>query len=65
MPKEAPTYLSVRKVAERYDVDVSTPWRWVAQGKFPAPVKIGGLTRWLLSEIEDHEAKAAAQREAA
>ncbi|WP_209427419.1 helix-turn-helix domain-containing protein [Pararhodobacter sp. SW119] len=24
----------------------STIWRWVAEGSFPKPIKIGGITRW-------------------
>lgn len=58
-------YASVYDLAERYRVHPSSVWRWVAQDKFPHPVKIGGTTRWLESEIAAHEAKAAAEREAA
>jgi len=58
-------YASVYDVAQRFDVHPSSVWRWVNQRKFPQPVKIGGMTRWLESEIAEHEAQAAAQREAA
>lgn len=30
----------------------STLWRWVADGVIPKPIKIGGASRWYLSEIE-------------
>lgn len=56
-------YLSVHAVADRYDCHPSSVWRWVAQRTFPQPVKIGGMTRWLASEVEEHDARAAAQRE--
>lgn len=58
-------FASVYDLAQRYDCHPSSVWRWVAQGKFPHPVKIGGMTRWLESEVSEHEAKAAAEREAA
>lgn len=29
----------------------STLWKWVAQKKFPAPVKIGRLTRWRSEDV--------------
>lgn len=31
----------------------STFWRWVADGIIPQPIKIGGMSRWYLSEIEN------------
>ncbi len=57
-------YLSVHSVAARYECHPSSVWRWVAQGKFPAPVHIGGMTRWLEAEVDAHDAQAAARREA-
>ncbi len=59
------TFLNVRAIAARYGCHPSSVWRWVADGTYPKPVKIGGMTRWLLSEVEAHDAKAEAQREAA
>ena len=29
----------------------STFWREVAKGTLPAPIKVGGLTRWRLADI--------------
>lgn len=44
--------LSVRQVAEYFGVSVATIWRWTASGSIPAPIKIGGSTRWRCSDIE-------------
>lgn len=65
MPHQTSKYLTVSAVAERYACHPSSVWRWVAQKQFPQPIRIGGITRWLEAEIEAHDAKAAAQREAA
>ena len=46
------TFLSVRLVANRYGVSPNTIWRWVREGKFPAPVKLGeNCTRWRIADI--------------
>lgn len=38
----------------------NTGWRYVRQGTFPAPVKLGpGITAWRLSDIEAWEAQQA------
>ena len=39
---EAATLLSMGK---------STFWREVARGTIPAPIKIGGLTRWRVADL--------------
>ncbi len=44
---------------------VPTFWRRVADGTIKRPVKIGGMSRWPLSEIEAVIDRAKAQREAA
>ena len=44
-------FLSVDQVAHRYNVSVDSIWRWKRNGKFPKPVRIGGCTRWKLSDI--------------
>ena len=56
MIKPEPLYLSVRDVAAYFGCGVSTVWRWVKLGSFPAPVKIGGLTRWHRSAIDSFAA---------
>ena len=42
----------VRDLAEEFNCNPSTIWRWVADGTFPKPIKIGGLTRWVGEETE-------------
>ena len=44
-------YLSDKDLAERYSVHRATPWRWVKSGDMPKPVKLGGATRWRLSDL--------------
>ena len=43
----------------------STIWKWVADGVLPKPLKIGGMSRWKLSEAYDVIKRAEAEREAA
>lgn len=43
----------------------STIWRWASAGTIPQPLKIGGLARWQLSDIEAVVEAAQAEREAA
>ena len=48
-------FLSDKDLAARYSIHRVTPWRWVRDGKLPAPIKINGSTRWKLSDIEAWE----------
>lgn len=43
--------LNVKQVASTLGVSVPTVWRHVANGKLPAPCKVGGASRWLESEL--------------
>lgn len=43
----------------------ATFWRRVADGTIPPAIKIGGTSRWRMSEIEAVIAKAEEQRQAA
>ena len=43
----------------------ATFWRRVADRTIPRPIKIGGMSRWKLSDLQAVIAKAEAQREAA
>ncbi|MFN7185442.1 MAG: helix-turn-helix transcriptional regulator [Alphaproteobacteria bacterium] len=51
-------FLSVKHVAQKYNVSVATIWRWAndpATG-FPKPVSLSpGCTRWRLSMLKDWE----------
>lgn len=51
----AEIYVSVKRVAERFEASAPTIWRWTAAGTFPKPVKLNGCTRWKLSDIEAWE----------
>lgn len=54
----ASLYLSDVAVATRYGIGRSTLWRWVAEGAFPKPVKVGPrATRWRLADLEAHDAQ--------
>ena len=45
----------------RLPVSPATLWRWVAQGRFPAPFKLGpNVTVWDLDQVEAHLAQHAA-----
>lgn len=60
MDHETVNYLSVKSVAERYDVSRPTIWRWVSVGRFPAPIKLGeNTTRWRLADLLQWENEAA------
>jgi len=50
-------YLSVDQVAQRFNVSKDSIWRWKRNGEFPRPFKLGGSTRWRLSDIEDWESR--------
>lgn len=45
-------WLSARDVAARLDVARSTVYALVAKHGFPKPVKHGGKTRWVSTEVE-------------
>jgi prophage regulatory protein len=51
------TYLTDVKLAQRYGVHRTTPWRWVkSDPSFPKPIVLtAGCTRWKLSDIEAWE----------
>ena len=48
-------YLSVDKIANRYQVNKSTIWRWAQITDFPQPIKLHGITRWKLTDIQHWE----------
>jgi prophage regulatory protein len=53
-------YVSAEFLADRYNVDKSTVWRWARNGTLPAPTKFSEqCTRWDLGEVERAEAKIA------
>lgn len=42
----------VKQAAAMLSIGVSTLWRDVKTGKLPAPIKIGGATRWRVSDLQ-------------
>jgi predicted DNA-binding transcriptional regulator AlpA len=52
----------VRDVSRQNKCAVATTWRHVKQGLLPPPIKIGGLTRWVPSEVRAAQARAMAAR---
>lgn len=41
-----------KQAAFMLSIGVSTLWRDVKAGKLPAPVKVGGATRWRVCDLE-------------
>ena len=44
----------VHVLAQKYDADERSIFRWADSGKIPFGVKLGSLRRWDLSEIDAH-----------
>ena len=57
--------LSDREASDLLGCGRSTIWRWASEGIVPKPVKIGGMSRWIRSEIEAVIERAKAAREIA
>lgn len=50
-------FLSIQQVADRYDVNKATIWRWGKDPAFPKPIALSaGCTRWRLADLEAWEA---------
>lgn len=45
------TLHDIDDVCDVFKCSASTIWRWVAAGRFPAPIKIGGISRWTHAAI--------------
>ena len=61
-PPEARMYSSVKAVAERYEVDPATIWRWSNDLRyrhlnFPTPIRFGpNTTRWSNDQLDQFDA---------
>jgi predicted DNA-binding transcriptional regulator AlpA len=55
-PTPTPTLLDRRAVCEMFGgskpINAATLYRGIRHGRFPRPIRIGGSSRWLLSECE-------------
>jgi excisionase family DNA binding protein len=56
--------LNVREGADYLGISVPTFWRWISKGLLPKPIKLGGLSRWLKSDLVAFVAAAKAHRDA-
>jgi predicted DNA-binding transcriptional regulator AlpA len=58
--------LTVRQVADCFDVSIRTVWRWCASRSFPRPIRpaSGRVARWRSSELEDYLNRLSAQASA-
>jgi len=43
--------MSAAEVATKFRLSQRTLWRMAGEGRLPKPVKVGGLTRWIRSEV--------------
>ncbi len=51
-------YLTADWVKRHYSISNSTLYKWIAEGRFPAPVKIGPrAVRWTSASLRAFEAK--------
>ncbi len=56
-------YLSIRSLIEYLDDrSRASIYRDVSEGRLPAPIKLGGSSRWLKSEVDAKLAEAADRR---
>jgi predicted DNA-binding transcriptional regulator AlpA len=46
-------YVSAATLAQLFDVSEATIWEWTRKGILPRPGKIGGVTRWKYTEVEN------------
>jgi len=51
-PMTDPLLIKAPEVAKMVSISTRTLWRLVSTGRFPAPVHVGGSTRWRLSDVE-------------
>ena len=53
-PKRVTRLIRLKEVQHRVGLGRSTIYRWMAEGKFPKPVQLGGYAvAWAEDEIED------------
>ena len=61
-------FLRRKDILARYNITNSTLYRWIDEGRFPAPVKLvegGKASGWPLEEIEARERASIAKQRAA
>lgn len=55
-------FISIGEIRARLSCATSTVYRWIEQGHFPPPVKIGGMARWTEEDYEGFINKAVKRR---
>jgi predicted DNA-binding transcriptional regulator AlpA len=61
-PIEVPAGKQMRSAAHvcaRFDISRPTLWRWIKSGRFPAPTKMGSLTKWSDATLDEAQANLA------
>ena len=56
--RPAQGFVRLPDILKRIPVGKSTIWKWVQEGRFPAPVKLSdGVTAWSVTAVEQWEAE--------
>jgi len=58
----AEKFINIDDIRERLNCATSTIYRWIEQGHFPQPIKIGGMARWTEGDFEAFIEKAVKRR---
>jgi predicted DNA-binding transcriptional regulator AlpA len=61
--KQSVHWVTLDDVLARYGISRATLDRKIALEEFPDPVKLGGLRRWDMRELEEFEARSRAARD--
>ena len=47
-----PLLITARQLAGKLNVSTRTLWRMLSAGRLPVPIRVGGIVRWRIEEIE-------------
>jgi prophage regulatory protein len=61
-PTTPPCLVDVEAAARMLDISARSIWRFVEQGHFPKPLRLGRATRWRLSDLEEFIGELAEKR---
>jgi prophage regulatory protein len=57
-----PLLITAAQLAQRLQVSTRTLWRMRSAGRLPGPVRVGGIVRWRLEEIQKWIAEGCPER---